>query len=108
MSVSAQDIARAVELFEDLGNISTRRMFGGAALYADGQIFAVLRSTGGLYLKAKDAFAERLAEEGAEPFTMEKDGKIRAMGYMSLPDAALDDPALACQWALDALTALET
>lgn len=34
-------------------------------------------------------------------------GELRSMGYMSLPDDALDDPELACEWATKAIAAIE-
>lgn len=103
MSVSDAEIARVHELFEGLGGLSHRKMMGGASFYTDGQIFAILSSDGQVFLKAKGAFADTLAAEGCEKFEM-ADG--RSMGYWTLPDAALDDPDLACDWARRAIDAL--
>lgn len=103
MSVNDAEIAHVLELFEDLGGLSHRKMMGGASIYCDGQIFAILSSDGQIYLKAKDAFAAALEAEGARKFAM-ADG--RGMGYWTLPDTALDDPELACDWARRALAAL--
>ena len=107
MAISDADIEHVRELFHELEPLTIRRMFGGTGIYSDGRIFAVQRSDGILFLKAKGEFAERLAEAGADPFEMEMKGKLRSMGYMSLPPEALDDPGLACQWARDALRAQE-
>lgn len=82
-------------------------MFGGCSLYAGGTIFAILDSGGQLYLKAKGDFADRLIEAGGEMFRFEKDGEVRTMGYVTLPADALDDPALACEWAREALALAE-
>ncbi len=92
-----------LNLFEGLGPLTTRKMMGGLCLYFDGQIFAILSSQGRLFLKAKGDFARALAAQGAVQFGME--GKT--MGYWTLPEAALDDPELACDWARKALAALE-
>jgi DNA transformation protein len=107
VSVSQSDIDAAVELFSGLGDVSTRKMMGGLCLYSDGAIFAILSSDGRVYLKAKGAFADRLAAEGAEIFSYDfGTGKgAGSMGYWTLPDAALDDPDLACDWARQALEA---
>ena len=98
MSVSDADIAFAVELFEDLGAITTRKMFGGICVYHDGTLFALMSSDGRLYLKAKEGVAEALKTEGAEQF--------HNMPYWSLPEAALDDPAEACSLARKTLETL--
>jgi len=103
MSVSDADISFALELFEGLGQLTTRKMMGGLCLYSDGQIFAILNSEGTLFVKAKGDFARQLAVEGAKQFGV--DGKT--MGYWTLPEAALDDPDLACDWARRAIAATE-
>ena len=103
MSVSDSDIAFVHELFDGLGAITHRKMMGGLSIYCDGQIFAILSSGGRLYLKAAGAFAAEMAAEGAVRFEME-DG--RGLNYWTLPEAALDDPDLACAWARRALAAL--
>jgi DNA transformation protein len=103
VSVTDADIAFAHELFEALGGITHRKMMGGLSIYRDGQIFAILSSSGQLYLKASGDVAQAMAAEGSVKFEME-DG--RGMNYWTLPDAALGDAALACDWARRALAAL--
>lgn len=105
MSVSDADLAFACELLADLGPLTLRKMFGGAGLYRDGQIFAIVNHEGQLYLKAKGAFADMLKDEGGSPFSWIRpsDNREMTMGYVSLPDAALDAPDLACQWARQAI-----
>lgn len=102
MSVSQSDIAHVLELFEDLGALTHRKMMGGATFYTDGQVFAILSSDGTIFLKAKGAFAQEMAAAGSRIFDM--GGK--SMGYWTLPDAAVDDPEEACGWARRALAAL--
>lgn len=100
MSVAQSEIDFAVELFDSLGDITVRKMMGGASIYCAGQIFAIVHSDGRIFLKAKDAFAGELADEGAVKFEME-DG--RGMNYWTLPEAALDDPESAAAWGRKAL-----
>ena len=103
MSLTPEQIAYAAELFAPLGGeITTRKMMGALAIYHDGVIFAALDGEGRVYLKAKGAFAQDMAAEGATPFETARG----TMGYWTLPDAALDDPDLACDWARRALAAL--
>lgn len=98
MGVSDADIAFAADLFSDLGQLTTRKMFGGMCLYHDGTVFALMSSEGRLYLKAKPPLSDRLIAEGASQF--------HNMPYWSLPEAALDDPQEACTLARETLTTL--
>lgn len=104
MSVSEAEIAFVMELFADLGGLTNRKMMGGLSIYRNGQIFAILGSQGVVYLKAKGDFAAEMQAAGSRIFAME-DG--RSMGYWTLPEAALDDPEIACDWARLALSHLE-
>ncbi len=105
MSVSDADIAGAVEHFEALGDITTRKMMGGLCLYCDGTIFALLHSDGRLHIKAQTPeMISRLEGMGSTRWTYQRAGKAPVgMPYWSLPDAALDDPELACDLARDTL-----
>lgn len=107
MSVSDSEIAFALELFEDLGPLTVRRMFGGMCLYRDDTVFAILRSDGAILLKAAGEFRDRVETDGWEPWTYtRKSGKQAAMPYWRLPDDVLDEPEQACRLAQDALASL--
>jgi len=84
VSVSDAEIAFALDLFADLGGVSSRKMFGGLGLYRDGMIFGLVSSAGTVYLKATGNFAAELKARNAEQF--------HNMPYWSLPDEALEDP----------------
>ena len=106
MSVSNDDIAETRDLFAPLGTITHRKMMGGATFYADSTIFSILGSDSILFLKADGAFADQMEAAGAQKFAMtRKDGSIATMGYWTMPDAALDDPDVACDWARQAIEA---
>ncbi len=104
MSLSDEDIAYVKDLFSGLGALTTRKMFGGLSIYRDGTIFALMRSDGVIMLKGVGDFIAVLQAEGCARWTYTRDnGTSSAMPYWSLPDAALDDPELACEWARRAL-----
>ena len=87
------------DVFQSLGPITIRRMFGGKGIYCDGVIFA-LEVRDEILLKADAETAQRFAEAGARQWIYErKDGKTGAMPYWSVPDDAWDDPDLMAQWA---------
>lgn len=106
MAVSDAEIAFVTDLFTGLGHITIRKMMGGLSIYADGQIFAVRNAEGQIYLKAKGELADELAALGEKPFSFERDGATRSMGYYTLPGDALDDPDCALDWGRRALAAL--
>ena len=92
------------DLFSDLGEITTRSMMGGLSVYADGRIFAAADRDGVLYLRAKGSLARDLSAMGGRPFVVTRpDGSEGRMGYVTLPEAALDDPEAACDLARRAL-----
>ena len=100
MSISDADIAFVKDHFAGVGTLTTRKMFGGLAIYADGVIFALILSTGALMIKVKGALASDLAAQGSQQFIHDGKGDKRvAMPYWTLPDAAMDKPELACDWA---------
>jgi DNA transformation protein len=75
-------------------------MFGGLAIYADGTIFALLMESGNLMIKAMGDLAQALQDEGCTQFNYDTKAQTpTSMPYWKLPDAAMDDPELACDWA---------
>lgn len=107
MGISAGQVAFAEELFAGLG-CRARKMFGGAGLYAEGVMFAMIDDNETIRLKADAALSADIAAEGGVEWVYTypsgpRAGQTIAMGYWSLPDAALDDPAVACEWGRRAL-----
>ena len=87
------------EHFAGVGPLTIKRMFGGAAVYADGLIFALL-DDGVVWMKADEQNEPALREAGARQFTYPmKDGQLMSMAYWSLPEPAVDDPEEAVRWA---------
>jgi len=104
VSLSQSDITFVKELFSNIPNLTTRQMMGGLSIYSEGHIFAISSPEAVIYIKAKDQLQTDLCNQGARQFTnVTKDGKTRTMGYWTLPNEALDDPELACDWAKRAL-----
>ena len=91
------------DLFLDFGPVQIRRMFGGAGIYADGIIFAlVIRDQ--IYLKTDAGTVPAFEREGCGPFEYTtKNGKRTAMSYWRLPDRLYDDTEELAQWARRAL-----
>ncbi|MCB1170347.1 MAG: TfoX/Sxy family protein, partial [Leptospiraceae bacterium] len=93
------------DLFSGLGQISARKMFGGYGIYQRQRMFGLI-AYDRLYMKVDDALIPEFQKEGSEPFVYESPGrKPVQMSYWSLPEDALESPALAQQWALKSLEA---
>lgn len=104
MALSEEDRAYARDLFSGVGDVTTRRMFGGMGIYSNGTIFALMMSDGTLMIKGAGPFVDRLEEMGCERWRYtRKNGKGAAMPYWTLPGAALDDPEEAVALAREAL-----
>ena len=96
----------AVELLAGVGRVQARRMFGGAGLFRDGVMFALLDDDV-IYLRVDDALQAELQAQGSVPwvYSMKRDGAVRDMGYWRMPETAADDPDEAVTIARRAYTA---
>jgi DNA transformation protein len=107
IAVSDEQIAFVHDLFESVGSLTTRKMFGGLGIYADGVIFALVMSEGQLRLKGAGNMVETFDAEGWDRWTYtRKDGAASSMPYWTMPERLLDDPEEASAWARRALAAL--
>ena len=87
------------DLLSDFGHVTIRNMFGGAGIYADGVMFAILVDDT-LYLKADEVSARAFAAEGKGPFTYRpKDRAPIAMSYWEAPERLRDDHEELVAWA---------
>lgn len=97
-----------IEALEPMGHVSTRKMMGGATLYLDGTVFAIIDSGalgGYLWFKA-DKESDALWDEAQCPrFTYDRDGKPAAMNYRRAPDEVYDDADALRTWAGHAVEA---
>jgi DNA transformation protein len=92
------DRAEIEEMFQSLGPVTIRRMFGGKGIYCDGRILA-LEVGGEILLKADMQSASHFDQAGARQWTYtRKDGRSAAMPYWSVPDEAWDDPDVMAKW----------
>ena len=107
MSLGAEDIAYVRDLFSDIPDLTTRKMFGGLGIYADGTIFALLMSDGALMLKGAGNMPAQYSRDNWQPWTYtRKNGAKSSMPYWRVPDDLRDDPELMCDWARRALAEL--
>jgi DNA transformation protein len=86
------------EMFEGLGPVSIRRMFGGKGIYHQGLIVAIdLRDE--IMLKGDAASGPEFEAAGSRRWFYEgKKGKPVLMPYWSVPEDAFDDPDEMGKW----------
>jgi DNA transformation protein len=92
------------DLFEPLGPISARAMFGGHGLYFDGLIIGLIIDEA-LYLKVDAQTRDRFQAAGCEPYVYDMKSKPLPLSYWSLPEDAMDSPQSMRPWALLAIDA---
>ncbi|WP_417411970.1 TfoX/Sxy family protein [Hoeflea sp.] len=85
------------DMFDSLGEVSIKRMFGGKGIYHQGRILA-LEFNGDILLKADAQSAPAFADAGASQWIYAGKNKPVTMPYWSIPDAALDDPDEMAKW----------
>ena len=99
MAVSDGVVEGYRELLADFGPVEVRRMFGGAGLYRDGMMFALVAGDD-LFLKTDAETRGEFDAAGSEPFAFgTRTGRGSVMSYWRLPASAADDAAEALRWA---------
>ena len=94
-STAGADMAeRLLDELAPLGDVTTKKMFGGYGVFADGVMFALVHSTGGAFLRADDATSPTFTAAGSEAH-----GR---MPYWRIPQAVLDDSTSLTEWATTA------
>jgi DNA transformation protein len=97
------DLDYLQELFEPVGGVRIRRMFGGLGFFRDGLMFAIWQGDA-IYLKVDDITRPAFEAEGCGPFVYgKKDGRETALGYYRMPERLVDDRDEFCEWARAAM-----
>lgn len=92
------------EQFSHLGDVSVRRMFGGAGLFCDGLMFALVVDEV-VYLKVDDHNRAAFEEKELEPFVYQRKAQPVTLSYHRAPEEIFDDPDAARYWGRLALDA---
>jgi TfoX/Sxy family transcriptional regulator of competence genes len=84
-----------------LPKVTGKKMFGCHALWADGNVFALIWKHGriGVKLPAEDAYASLLGVSGAEPW---KAGPMKMAHWVLVPESFHGKPAEIGKWAAKA------
>ncbi len=105
MSADEGLLAWIAESLAAMGSVTWRRMMGGATLYLDGTVFAIVLDDQ-LWFKSDKVSDAVWDAAGCERFTYaRKDGSIATMNYRRAPDDVLDDGDALAEWARIAVAA---
>ncbi|OUM00637.1 TfoX/Sxy family protein [Variovorax sp. JS1663] len=85
------------EVFERMGRIEARRMFGGHGVYHDGRMFGLVANDT-LYLKADDQTLAAFERRGLPAFGYEREGRRTEMSYRQAPEEIFEDREAALRW----------
>jgi DNA transformation protein len=92
------------EALAPMGAVTMRKMMGGATLYLDGIVFAILADDD-LWLKADAETDAEWDAAGCPRFTAEMAGRTATMNYRRAPDEVHDDADALQRWASLAVAA---
>ena len=105
MPTSAGYLDFIKEQLSDFGPVTVRRMFGGAGIFQDGLMFALIADET-LYLKADSVSQSEFEALKLLPFTYAAKGEKKiVMAYWRAPEACLDDRDEMTIWARKAFAA---
>jgi DNA transformation protein len=93
---ATESAERLVDALGSLGDVTSRKMFGGYGVFCDGVMFALVDSTGLAHLRADESSADAFEEAGS--------AKHSRMPYWSIPDAVLANDTQLVTSATQALT----
>ena len=99
MAISQEYLDFIAEALEAFGPVDTRRMFGGAGLFREGLMFALIADEQ-LYFKTDDQNRPEFEAEDCRPFVYDaKGGKRTVMSYSLAPERLYDDRDEMAIWA---------
>jgi len=104
MPVSDEYLTYVLEQFEGVGPVRAQRMFGGAGIYCQRAMFALVADDV-LYLKVDDSNRADFEAAGAEPFQPFPDKSSSVMSYYEVPADVLEAKDRLAAWAQKALQA---
>ena len=99
MPVSDEFVDYVVEQLSGWGEVSVRRMFGGAGLYRERTMFAVLADDVA-YLKVDDSSRDDFLRAGSAPFEPYPEKiKTTIRTYFEIPADVMENPDELARWA---------
>lgn len=92
---ATESAERLVDALGSLGDVTSRKMFGGYGVFCDGVMFALVDSTGLAHLRTDASSTSAFEAAGS--------AKHSRMPYWSIPAGVLGDPGKLVEWGTEAL-----
>lgn len=105
MAVSEQYLDYVVDQLGCIGEVASKRMFGGVGLYFDGLFFGLI-SGDNLFFKVDDQNRPDYEAAGAKPFQPYGEESF-SMSYFEVPADVIEDIDQLRKWARAAVSAAE-
>jgi DNA transformation protein len=86
---------RLVDALGSLGDLTSKKMFGGYGIFGDGVMFALVDSSGVPHLRTDESTTTQFEDTGS--------AKHSRMPYWSIPEAIYGDEDNLIAWATEAL-----
>jgi len=102
--VMSEFVENLSSVFELLGSIESKRMFGGHGIYHAGLMFALVADDE-LCLKVDRHSIVDFEAMGSKAFEYDKKGKTIKMSYFKAPEQVFEDPEVAKEWGTKAYDA---
>jgi len=102
MAVSNSFIEYILDQLSAWGEVTARRMFGGAGLYRDGKMFGLVADNVA-YLKVDETNKKKFLVAGSSPFKPNPN-KSTTMSYFEIPPEILENSEELIEWAEESLS----
>jgi len=96
MAISEDYLQFVMDQLSDFGDIHSKKMFGGAGIYHDSLMFALVGNNG-LYLKVDETNQEAFEAYGMRAFMSSE--KKKGLPYWEVPLEILEDKTSLAKWA---------
>ena len=102
MSVSKGFLDFILDQLSQWGDVSERRMFGGAGLYRDGKMFGLIANDV-VYLKVDDTNRDKFISRGSSPLKPFPN-RSTSLSFFEVPDDIVESPEELIEWAEESLS----
>lgn len=106
MALDKDLVSRITNDLQPLGPVTSKFMFGGAGLFYDGKMFAMVSSDNRFWLKVDDSNRAEYEKLGMQQFN--KSPKNKGMPYFEVPSEVFENTDKLLAWAKESIDIINT